>query len=94
MICDNIKMLRLAQGLTQVELAAELNVSKQCVSNWENDYIQPSIEMLIKLAKYFKVSTDYILGLDERKVIDVSKLSDREVAHIRLLIEDLLTAEE
>lgn len=89
MINDNIKKLRTARGLTQVELATALGVSKQCVSNWENDYIQPSIDMLIKLAAYFKVSTDYLLGLNTSKTIDVSALSDAEVAHIRLIISDL-----
>ena len=50
MLNENIKKLRLARGISQVELAAELNVSKQCVSNWENDNIQPSVEMLVKIA--------------------------------------------
>ena len=90
MINENIKRLRMANNITQVELAADLGVSKQCVSNWENDYIQPSIEMLIKLAEYFKVSTDYILGLDDSNQINVDGLSDREIAHVRLLVEDLL----
>ena len=90
MINENIKRLRMANNITQVELAADLGVSKQCVSNWENDYIQPSIEMLIKLAEYFKVSTDYILGLDDSKHINVDGLSDKEIAHVRLLVEDLL----
>ncbi len=90
MINENIKRLRVANNITQVELAADLGVSKQCISNWENDYIQPSIEMLIKLAEYFKVSTDYILGLDDSNQINVDGLSDREIAHVRLLVEDLL----
>ncbi len=55
MINERIKQLRQARSMTQVELASGLGVSKQCVSNWENDYIQPSIEMLIKLAEFFKV---------------------------------------
>ena len=90
MLNENIKRLRTANNLTQVELAADLGVSKQCVSNWENDYIQPSIEMLIKLAQYFKVSTDFLLDLNDANQINVDGLSDKEIAHIRLIIEDLL----
>ncbi len=90
MLNEVIKKLRTAHGLTQVELAYALGVSKQCVSNWENDYIQPSIEMLIKIAKYFKVTTDYLLDLDNRTIIDVSGLSDSEIAHIRQIINDIL----
>ena len=41
------------QGYTQVSLAQKLNVSKQAVSNWENGNIQPSIDMLIRLADRF-----------------------------------------
>lgn len=90
MLNENIKRLRTAHNLTQVELAADLGVSKQCVSNWENDYIQPSIEMLIKIAQYFKVSIDFMLDLNDTNQINVSGLSDREIAHIRLIVDDLL----
>ena len=90
MINERIKQLRQARSMTQVELASGLGVSKQCVSNWENDYIQPSIEMLIKLADFFKVSTDYLLGRDDGLNINVSGLTEKEVAHIRMLVDDLL----
>ena len=53
MLHYRIKDLRLSRGLNQVELAKELGVSKQCISNWENDNIQPSIDMLIKIASFF-----------------------------------------
>ncbi len=90
MINERIKQLRQARSMTQVELASGLGVSKQCVSNWENDYIQPSIEMLIKLAEFFKVSTDYLLGRDDGLNVNVSGLTEKEVAHIRMLVDDLL----
>ena len=45
--------------------------------------------MLVKIAGFFNVTTDYLLGLDSEKRIDVSGLSDKEVAHIKLLISDL-----
>ena len=64
-------------------------VTKQCVSNWGNDNILPSVEMLIKLAKFFNVSTDYLLGLDSDNVIDVTGLTSSEIAHIKLLVDDL-----
>lgn len=89
MLNENIKKLRLARGINQVELANVLNVSKQCVSNWENDNIQPSVDMLVKIANFFNVSTDYLLDIDARESIFVDGLSEREIAHIRLIIEDL-----
>lgn len=91
MLSDRIHELRLAAGLTQVSLANELNVTKQCVSNWENDNILPSIDVLVRLAKYFGVSTDYLLGLDDVQSIRVEGLSPSQRAHIQALINDLLS---
>ena len=86
---DNIKKLRKARGLNQVEFAKAMGVSKQCVSNWENDNVMPSIEMLCRIADYFLISTDFLLGRVERKNVEVTGLSDDQIAHIVLLIDDL-----
>lgn len=85
---ENIKNLRIRSGLNQVEFAKRIGVTKQCVSNWENDNVMPSIEMLIKLADFFKVSTDYLLGKSSDCMIDATGLTDEQSAHIRLLIKD------
>ena len=89
MIGEKIKELRKSYSISQVELAHNLGVTKQCVSNWENDNILPSIEMLVKLSIYFNVSTDYLLGLSSKISLNVEGLSDQEIAHIKLLIADL-----
>ena len=86
MLNQRIREVRQARGMSQVEL---LGVTKQSVSNWENDNIQPSIEMLVKLALTLGVSTDYLLGLDGRKTLDVSGLPLSVVGHLQLLIEDI-----
>ena len=88
MMSEKIRQLRRNFNLSQVDLAAKLGVTKQCVSNWENDNILPSIDMLIKLAKFFNVSTDYLLGLSSSNVIDVSGLSDTEITHIKFIVND------
>lgn len=90
MLNETIRNLRTARGISQVDLASELGITKQCVSNWENDNILPSIEMLVKISKYFKVSTDYLLGLDNKKTIDVSELTDIQTEHIKLIINDII----
>ena len=86
---ENIKKLRMAQGLNQVEFAKSLSVTKQCVSNWENDNVVPSIEMLCKIADFFEVSTDYLLGRSEKRSIDVSNLNEEQIAHLTSIIDDL-----
>ena len=89
MLNENIKRLRMARGLNQVEFARVMGVSKQCVSNWENDNVMPSIEMLVKIADFFNVTTDYILGRNERTYIDVTGLSDEQISHISLIVSDI-----
>ena len=89
MFGDVIKSLRVSHNISQVQLASELHVSKQTISNWENNNILPSIEMLVKIAAFFSVSTDYLLELDQRKYIEVSGLTDQELAHIRQIISDI-----
>lgn len=89
MLGDRIKYLRKARGINQVELAKLLDVSKQTVSNWENNNILPSIEMLVRISRCFSVSTDYLLELDDRKYIEVSCLSDNQLAHIQQIIDDI-----
>ena len=90
MLNERIRKLRFERNLSQVDLAKKLNVTKQSVSNWENDNIQPSIEMLVKLAEVFSVSTDYLLGLENRRYLDITGLSDEEVSHIQVVVEDLI----
>ena len=91
MLNKRIYELRLSRNWTQVQLAYKLGVTKQTVSNWENDNIQPSIEMLIKISKIFDVSTDYLLGLTPTNYINVDGLPLPFVSHIVQIIEDYKT---
>ncbi len=90
MLNERIRKLRLERSWSQVDLAKKLNVTKQSVSNWENDNIQPSIEMLVKLARVFSVSTDYLLGLEDRRYLEITGLTDEEIGHIQLVVKDMI----
>lgn len=94
MFGDRIKTLRKAHNYSQVQLAQKLDVSKQTVSNWENNNILPSIEMLIKISTFFSVSTDYLLELNDRQYIEITGLSDLHLAHIQQIINDILQKTE
>lgn len=89
MLDQRIKTVRTAKGMTQVQLAKILGVTKQSVSNWENDNILPSIEMLKKLSLALSVSADYLLGLDDRLLLDVSDLSETELEHVKHIVSDI-----
>lgn len=90
MLSDKIKNLRKALSISQVKLANDLGVTKQCISNWENDNIAPSVEMLIKIAKYFSVSCDFLLDIESKETIDCSGLTEIQIAHIKLIIKDII----
>ena len=84
-----VQELRKARNITQVQLAKTLCVSKQSVSNWENNTLLPSIEMLVRIAKYFSVSTDYLLYLDDRKYVETTNLDEKQIAHFQQLMDDV-----
>ena len=89
MLSIRIKELRIANNYSQVELANALSVTKQSVSNWENSNIQPSIDLLIKIADFFGVTTDYMLGRENDPRISVKGLSETQVQHINMIIKDI-----
>ena len=89
MLGQNIRMLRQARGLSQVDLGKRLNVSKQSIANWENDNIKPAVETLVQMADFFSVSTDYLLGRTDKQYLDVSGLTQTQITHLQMLAEDL-----
>lgn len=62
---ENLKSLRIEKGIGQVELARELGVSKGIISLWENGLREPNMSSLVVIAKYFKVSIDFLVGLEK-----------------------------
>ncbi len=60
-----LKELREEMGLSISQLAKNIGYSDVAVGRWERGLRQPNIEALIALAKYFKVSTDYLCGLED-----------------------------
>lgn len=87
MIADRIKSLRESQGLTQAELAKKLGITRSSVNAWEMGISTPQTQYIIELASIFKVSSDYILGIERTSAIDVSRLSSKQVILISELIE-------
>lgn len=59
--------LRKARNLTQQRLAIELGIDQTSISSYECGKYLPTVEVLVKLAEYFGVSTDYLLGLSDVK---------------------------
>jgi transcriptional regulator with XRE-family HTH domain len=83
MIGNNIKNLRKSKKLTQDELAEKLNVTRQCVSSWENNKTQPDIETLHSIAAAMETSIDEIIYGKKRSHIHIGiiKKSPQEVTN-------------
>lgn len=84
------KELRESKHLTQTQLAERMWVKKSIISAYETDARPPSLDMLIKYAKEFNVSTDYLLGIDSDKTINVSGLTETQINIINILINEFL----
>lgn len=64
---DNLRLLRAEYRLTQQDIGNIVGLTAQAVSKWENDLTEPDNNSLIKLAEYFNVSIDYLLGIKDDK---------------------------
>ncbi|MBS6445786.1 MAG: helix-turn-helix transcriptional regulator [Ruminococcus sp.] len=85
---EKLKELRIKAGLTQKQLADKLWLSKAMVSYYEQSLRYPSPEMLIKLSNVFHVSTDYLLGIEDKKqTLDVTDLADEDIQFLKNAIE-------
>lgn len=89
MFSVRLKELREAYKLNQTELGEILGVTNQTVSNWENGNIAPSIEMVEKIANYFKVSVGYLLFRTDSLTIKVNNLTLEQIAHVQSIVNDI-----
>ena len=64
---SRIKQLRENRGLIQEILASELGITQQMLSKYERDILCIKVDVLMKIAEYFNVTTDYLLGISEVK---------------------------
>ena len=86
---EKLRALRDARGLTQLQVANRIGVSKAMVSAYETASKAPSIEVLIRLSRLFGVSVDYLVCVDAPKMIDVSGLDEEAIALLASLTEKL-----
>ena len=82
-----LKTLRLKENMTQAQLAQKLGLTKSVISAYETGLRLPSYDLLIHIAKIFNVSTDYLLGLENKREIDLSGLTENEITALLELIK-------
>ena len=83
-----IKKLRTQKNLTQTQLAQRLWVTKALISAYEAGTKFPSLDMLVKLAYSFHVSTDYLLGIDKKQSLDITNLTETQINILKNLISE------
>lgn len=70
-----LRQLRESKNLSQTQVAKRLSLSKTTISGYENNIKTPSLNVLTKLAVFYGVSADYILGLENRKTLPIDGLT-------------------
>lgn len=84
-----LKALRKGLNLTQQQLAERIGVAKSVISYYESGDRFPSYDVLIQLTHVFHTTTDYLLDIEKNRVIDVTGLSDEDVAIVTSVVEAL-----
>jgi len=86
---QKIKQLRTQRNISQIALAKQLGVSKSVISSYENDIHYPPYDVLLKIARLFGVSTDYLLGATGNRSINVDGLTDIQIKAITIIVDEL-----
>lgn len=81
-IGSTITKLRNKRGLTQDQMADILGVKRARYNSWENDIAKPDIEMLSKIALFHKVSTDYLLGIEQEIITDSANTDIKSIIEL------------
>jgi len=89
MIADKIKYLRDEKGLTQTDLAKMLGITRSSVNAWEMGISVPSTQYIVELATLFKVSTDFLFGINSSSTVSTEGLDDEDVKLVYGIIEHL-----
>ena len=94
-LADRLRELRQERGWTQGRVAERLGVPPSVISAYENGIRQPSYEVLIKLARLYGVTSDYLLGIsgrrtpDSQHLVSLDRLSPTNIALVSQLIRAL-----
>ena len=98
-IGERITQLRKQQSLSQEELAKKVGVSRTIIGNYERNANAPSVEVLVKLARVFNVSVDFLIGegqlsaLDKdllKRIEDIEQLDEPTKEHLFFVIDNVI----
>lgn len=87
MIYDRIKALREKTGMSQSELARRLNVTRSSVNAWEMGVSTPTTQYVVEMARLFRVTTDYLLGVNNENMLSLDGMTKEETEIMYKLAE-------
>lgn len=88
---ERLKNLRISKNLTQKQVAERLGIAISTLSGYELEEKHPSYFVFMKLARLYDVSTDYLIGMTEKRNIDVTGLSEKEINSVAEIVSLLKT---
>lgn len=74
--------------MTQTQVAKRLNLSKATISGYENNIKTPSVDVLIQLSILYGVTTDYLLGLDNHEMLNITGLTTQQKELLRAVAKE------
>lgn len=86
---DMLKKLREEKHMGQAQVARLVGVERSSVSLWENNLRQPSYATLVRLANLYGVTTDFLLGRADGRLLDLSGLTTAEATMIAQLVASM-----
>ena len=87
MFAQRLKKARKDKGLTQLQLANSLNLSRTTISGWEISQYYPTMEALVRICKELDVSADYLFGIEYKSFINVNDLSSDFIPHLQSIAD-------
>lgn len=91
---ENLRNLRKGRSMTQSELGGKIGLSKAVISKYETGLGYPSFDVLIRIARFFGVTTDYLLGVAGSKSLDITGLTESQADVLHHLVAELRKANE
>lgn len=89
---ENLRKLRKGKSMTQSELGGKIGLSKAVISKYETGLGYPSFDVLIRIARFFGVSTDFLLGVAGNKSMDITGLTESQAEALHRLVAELRSA--
>ena len=81
---EHIKQLRTEHNLTQEEAAQKLHVTRQTISNWENDKNYPDLDTLAAISRLYDISVDELLDVDKKLTSNIQRAFS--LLHVLILV--------